>query len=73
MFFASQLDFEFQVVVSELLSVFRSSRPEVFLRKGVLKICSKVTGELKLHFNDIVGRFLGEILIVDRIVGVHIQ
>ena len=23
----------------------RSSRPEVFLRKGVLKICSKVTGE----------------------------
>ena len=24
---------------------FRSSRPEVFLGKGVLKICSKVTGE----------------------------
>ena len=24
---------------------FRSSRPEVFLRKGVLKICSKFTGE----------------------------
>ena len=23
----------------------RSSRPEVFLRKGVLKICSKFTGE----------------------------
>ena len=25
--------------------IFRSSRPEVFLRKVVLKICSKVTGE----------------------------
>ena len=24
---------------------FRSSRPEVFLRKGILKICSKFTGE----------------------------
>ena len=24
---------------------FKSSPPEVFLRKGVLKICSKVTGE----------------------------
>ena len=30
-----------------LISVwlYRSSRPEVFLRKGVLKICSKFTGE----------------------------
>ena len=27
------------------LYLFRSSRPEVFLRKGVLKICSKFTGE----------------------------
>ena len=26
-------------------SSFRSSHPEVFLRKGVLKICSKFTGE----------------------------
>ena len=25
--------------------IFRSSRPEVFLSKGVLKICSKFTGE----------------------------
>ena len=25
--------------------IFRSSSPEVFLRKGVLKICSKFTGE----------------------------
>ena len=25
--------------------MFRSSYPEVFLRKGVLKICSKLTGE----------------------------
>ena len=27
------------------LTTFRSSRPEVFLRKSVLKICSKFTGE----------------------------
>ena len=27
------------------VAVYRSSHPEVFLRKGVLKICSKVTGE----------------------------
>ena len=26
-------------------AIFRGSRPEVFLRKGVLKICSKFTGE----------------------------
>ena len=26
-------------------SYIRSSRPEVFLKKGVLKICSKLTGE----------------------------
>ena len=25
--------------------IFRSSRPEVFLEKGVLKVCSKFTGE----------------------------
>ena len=25
--------------------MFRSSRPEVFIGKGVLKICSKFTGE----------------------------
>ena len=29
-----------------ILSIFRSSRPEVFLGKSVLKICSKFTGEL---------------------------
>ena len=28
-----------------ILSIFRSSRPEVFLGKSVLKICSKFTGE----------------------------
>ena len=28
-----------------MAGVFRSSRPEVFLGKGVLKICSKFTGE----------------------------
>ena len=30
---------------------FRSSPPEVFLRTGVLKICSKFTGEQRLHFD----------------------
>ena len=29
----------------EILGNIRSSRPEVFLRKGALKICSKFTGE----------------------------
>ena len=28
-----------------MAGAFRSSRPEVFLRKGILKICIKVTGE----------------------------
>ena len=28
-----------------VLRLFRSSRPEVFLGKGILKICSKFTGE----------------------------
>ena len=28
-----------------LLIIFRSNRPEVFLGKGVLKLCSKFTGE----------------------------
>ena len=35
---------------------FRSSHPEVFLRDGVLKICSKFTGELhmtKCNFNKV--------------------
>ena len=40
---------------------YRSSHPEVFLRKGVLKICSKFTGEhpcrsaisIKLFYNFI--------------------
>ena len=27
------------------INIFRSSRPEMFLRKGVLKIRSKFTGE----------------------------
>ena len=31
--------------LKERLNTFRSSRPEVFLRKGVLKIYSKFTGE----------------------------
>ena len=29
----------------QVSSTFRSSPPHVFLRKGVLKICSKFTGE----------------------------
>ena len=31
--------------VAICISTFRSSRPEVFLRKGILNICSKSTGE----------------------------
>ena len=31
--------------ISPLSGKYRSSRPEAFLRKGVLKICSKFTGE----------------------------
>ena len=30
---------------SPFIQIFRSSHPEVFLEKGVLKICSKFTGE----------------------------
>ena len=40
-----------------IVVIYRSSHPEVFLRKGALKICSKFTGEhpcfatlLKSHF-----------------------
>ena len=33
--------------------MFRSSYPEVFLRKGVLKICSKLTGEHPCQSNFI--------------------
>ena len=41
-------------------TLYRSSRPEVFLKKGVLKICSKFTGEhpcrsvisIKFFFSD---------------------
>ena len=32
-----------------LCLIVRSSRPEVFLRKGVLKICCKFTGEHAQH------------------------
>ena len=27
------------------LTIYRSSRPEMFLRKGILKICSKSAGK----------------------------
>ena len=32
-------------------SVYRSSHPEVFPGKGILKICSKFTTLLKSHFS----------------------
>ena len=32
--------------LSMILRIIRSSRPEVFLTQGVLKTCSKFTGEL---------------------------
>ena len=31
--------------INDILEKFRSNHPEVFLRKGVLRICSKFTGE----------------------------
>ena len=31
--------------IGNVVLIFRSSPPELFLRKGVLKICSKFTGE----------------------------
>ena len=34
-----------QIFFVEYVFIFRSSCPEMFLRKGVLKICSKFTGE----------------------------
>ena len=33
------------IILEMELVILRSSRPEVFLRKGVLKICRKFTGE----------------------------
>ena len=33
------------ILSSSFTAVVRSSHPEVFLEKGVLKICSKFTGE----------------------------
>ena len=35
------------------LQKYRSGRPEVFLRKGVLKICCKFTGEHPCDFNKV--------------------
>ena len=37
--------FSIYVLQQQSLKLFTSSRPEVFLRKAVLKICSKFTGE----------------------------
>ena len=34
-----------QILTSLIQTIYRSSHPEVFMRKGVLKICSKFTGE----------------------------
>ena len=42
-FFFQSIDFIWQL--PKRRSIFRSSHPEVFLKKGVLKICSKFTGE----------------------------
>ena len=52
---------QFNTLRSFFKRVYRSSHPEVFLRKGVLKTCSKFTGEhpcqsvisIKLHSNVI--------------------
>ena len=34
-----------QIIDQIIVTMTRSSRPDMFLRKGVLKICSKFTGE----------------------------
>ena len=39
------LQWKWLLFIYPMLPVFRSSHPEVFFRKGVLKICSKFTGE----------------------------
>ena len=39
------LPFKQEMLQVTMSKVFRSSHPELFLRKGVLKICSKFTGE----------------------------
>ena len=44
-FLIKRLKFFFNISVSVTGTPFRSSYPEVFLGKGVLKICSKFTGE----------------------------
>ena len=51
----------FSEITLDFDETIRSSRPEVFLRRGVMKICSKVTGEhqsgsaisINLHSNFI--------------------
>ena len=40
-----RLDIYVNIFFTKCLSLVSSSRPEVFLEKGVLKICSKFTGE----------------------------
>ena len=42
-FFFQSINFIWQLPKKR--SIFRSSHPEVFLKKGVLKICNKFTGE----------------------------
>ena len=42
--------------------LFRSSRPEVFLGKGVLKICSKFTGE---HSAEVLCNFIEISLVIE--------
>ena len=37
--------FRFSLIKGKYDPVYRSSHPEVFLGKGALKICSKLTGE----------------------------
>ena len=37
--------FQLQQALMGIPGIFRSSHPELFLGKGVLKICSKFTGE----------------------------
>ena len=42
---SSKFTYHIEIILYLLEIIFRSSHPEVFLRKGVLKVCSRFTGE----------------------------
>ena len=48
--FVKRLFFKNNYLIFQWSRICRRSRPEVFIKKGVLKICSKFTGEHKVWF-----------------------